>query len=123
MSPQAHSCRFRLGYRARLNYNPGVSHDVITFQNAASIDFSDYVFRPGSEPEQPGDRTKKLGPIKLVTGGLPEQLTCPDSSDHVSLRRLRGNIAGTIIIQVLNVPFSGAVAVFDDGDILLKRVA
>jgi hypothetical protein len=33
------------------------------------------------------------------------------------------DIAGAIIIEVLNAPFSGAVAVFDDGDILLIRVA
>ena len=32
------------------------------------------------------------------------------------------DIAGTIIIEVLNAPFSGAVAVFGDGDILSKRV-
>src|SRR6476620_850875 len=31
--------------------------------------------------------------------------------------------SATIIIEVFNAPFSGAVAVFDDGDILLKRVA
>ena len=30
---------------------------------------------------------------------------------------------GAIIIEVFDAPFSGAVAVFDDGDILLKRVA
>ena len=34
-----------------------------------------------------------------------------------------GDVAGTIIIEVFNAPFSSAVAVFDDGDILLERVA
>jgi hypothetical protein len=31
--------------------------------------------------------------------------------------------SASLIIEVLNAPFSGAVAVFDDGDIVLKRVA
>jgi hypothetical protein len=30
-----------------VNYNGGASHDVITFQNGASIDFTDYFFLPG----------------------------------------------------------------------------
>ena len=49
------------------------------------------------------------------------------SNNHVPASRLgdrkNRDIAGTIIIEVFNAPFSGACAVFDDGDILLKRVA
>jgi hypothetical protein len=48
-----------------------------------------------------------------------EVITCPPLGLGTGKNR---DIAGTIIIEVLNAPFSGAVAVFDDGDILLKRV-
>jgi hypothetical protein len=49
-----------------------------------------------------------------------EIITCPPLGSGTGKNR---HIAGTIIIEVFNAPFSGAVAVFDDGDILLKRVA